>query len=97
VSHPPSLLDALPIYYLDCACTYFPSMKDDDPITAAYSYARLDAAHEGFVPVLVRADDETLWECLILNADPDSDGAEEHAFDPDRSEEHTSELQSRFD
>ena len=22
--------------YLDCECTYFPSMKDDDPIMAAY-------------------------------------------------------------
>ena len=80
----PSELACALMDYLDCACTYFPSMKDDDPITAAYSYARRDAAHEGFVPVLVRADDETLWECLILNADPDSDGAEEHAFDPDK-------------
>ena len=26
--------------YLDCECTYFPSMKDDDPIMSAYSYAR---------------------------------------------------------
>ena len=23
--------------YLDCECTYFPSMKDDDPIMSAYS------------------------------------------------------------
>ncbi len=26
--------------YLDCECTYFPSMKDDDPIMAAYGYAK---------------------------------------------------------
>ena len=26
--------------YLDCECTYFPSMKDDDPIRSAYSYAQ---------------------------------------------------------
>ena len=69
--------------YLGCECTYFPSMKDDDPIMAAYSYARRDAAHEGFVPVLIRADDETLLECLIMNADPahDADGC---TFDPDK-------------
>ena len=69
--------------YLDCECTYFPSMKDDDPIMAAYGYARRDAAHEGFVPVLIKPD-ETLWECLILNSDPDSDGGADYAFDPDK-------------
>ena len=69
--------------YLDCECTYFPSMKDDDPIMAAYGYARRDAAHEGFVPVLIKPD-ETLWECLILNSDPDSDGGKDYAFDPDK-------------
>ena len=26
--------------YLDCECTYFPSMADDDPIMSAYSYAQ---------------------------------------------------------
>ena len=51
--------------YLDCECTYFPSMKDDDPIMAAYNYAKRDSAQEGFVPVLIKADDETLLECLV--------------------------------
>ena len=59
--------------YLDCECTYFPSMKDDDPIMAAYSYAKRDSAQEGFVPVLIKADDETLLECLVMNADPEND------------------------
>ena len=59
--------------YLDCECTYFPSMKDDDPIMAAYGYAKRDSAQEGFVPVLIKADDETLLECLVMNADPDND------------------------
>lgn len=36
---------------------------------------------EGFLPVLI-AVDETLWEMLILNADPESDGAEDYGFDP---------------
>src|SRR5699024_8397618 len=51
---PSELAEAL-MEYLDCECTYIPSMKDDDPIMSAYSYARRDAAHDGFVPVLIRA------------------------------------------
>ena len=66
--------------YLDCECTYFPSMKDDDPIMAAYSYAKRDSVHEGFVPVLIKADDETLLECLVMNADPEND-ADYYEFD----------------
>ena len=65
--------------YLDCECTYFPSMKDDDPIVSAYSYARRDGAHEGFTPVLIRPD-ETLLECLVMNADPKND-ADCYEFD----------------
>lgn len=60
--------------YLDCECTYFPSMKDDDPIMAAYNYAKRDSAQEGFVPVLIKADDETLLECLVMNAGPENGG-----------------------
>ena len=74
--------------YLDCECTYFPSMRDDDPIMAAYSYARRDSTQEGFVPVLIKADDETLWECLMMNSDPDSDGEDDYAFDPDKVAEY---------
>ena len=66
--------------YLDCECTYFPSMKDDDPIMAAYNYAKRDSAQEGFVPVLIKADDETLLECLVMNADPKND-ADIYEFD----------------
>ena len=68
--------------YLDCECTYFPSMADDDPIMWAYEYAGKNAAHEGFVPMLI-AVDETLWECLMLNSDPAHEGDDDHAFDPD--------------
>ena len=66
--------------YLDCECTYFPSMKDDDPIMSAYSYAKRESVKEGFVPVLIRADDETLLECLVMNADPEND-ADIYEFD----------------
>ena len=59
--------------YLDCECTYFPSMADDDPIMSAYSYAKREGVREGFVPVLIQADDETLLECLVMNADPKND------------------------
>ena len=34
----PSDLAQAMMVYLDCECTYFPAMKDDDPIMAAYSY-----------------------------------------------------------
>ena len=76
---PSELAEAL-MEYLDCKCTYFPSMKDDDPIMAAYGYAKRDSAQEGFVPVLIKADDETLLECLVMNADPEND-ADFYEFD----------------
>ena len=66
--------------YLDCECTYFPSMADDDPIMSAYSYAKRESVKEGFVPVLIKADDETLLECLVMNADPEND-ADIYEFD----------------
>ena len=90
---PSELAEAL-MEYLDCECTYFPAMKDDDPIMSAYSYAKRDAAHEGFVPVLIKADDETLWECLILNSDPDSDGGDDYTFDPDKVAEYRKKMLS---
>ena len=76
---PSELAEAL-MEYLDCECTYFPSMKDDDPIMSAYSYAKRESVKEGFVPVLIKADDETLLECLVMNADPKND-ADIYEFD----------------
>ncbi len=84
----PSELAEAMMEYLDCECTYFPSMTDDDPIMSAYNYAKRESVKEGFVPVLIKADDETLWECLIMNSDPDSDGEDDYAFDPDNVEEY---------
>ena len=66
--------------YLDCECTYFPSMTDDDPIMSAYNYAKRESLKESFVPVLIKADDETLLECLVMNADPEND-ADIYEFD----------------
>ena len=65
--------------YLDCECTYFPSMADDDPIMSAYSYARRLGVREDFIPVLIKPD-ETLLECLVMNADPEND-ADFYEFD----------------
>jgi len=48
-------------------------MKDDAPIMSAYSYARRLGVREGFLPLLVKVD-ETLWECLIMNSAPASEG-----------------------
>ena len=69
----PSKLAKAMMKYLDCKCTYFPSMKDDDPITSAYNYAKRDGEYEGYVPVLIKIDD-TLMECFVMNSDPASDG-----------------------
>ena len=72
---------------LDCECTYFPAMKDDDPIMSAYSYARRLGVREGFIPVLIKADDETLLECLVLNADSENE-ADCYEFDLKTVEEY---------
>ena len=90
---PSDLAEAM-MEYLDCECTYFPSMTDDDPIMSAYNYAKRESVKEGFVPVLIKADDEILWECLIMNSNPDSDGEDDFAFDPDKVAEYRKKMLS---
>ena len=90
---PSDLAEAM-MEYLDCECTYFPSMTDDDPIMSAYNYAKRESVKEGFVPVLIKADDETLWECLIMNSDPESEGEDDYAFDPDKVAEYRKKMLS---
>ena len=34
--------------YLDCECTYFPSMADDDPIMSAYSLSLIHILFSAF-------------------------------------------------
>lgn len=79
--------------YLDSECTYFPSMADDDPIMSAYSYAQRLGVREGFVPVLIQADDETLLECLVMNADPEHN-ADFYEFDLKTVEEYRKKMLS---
>ena len=90
----PSELAEAMMEYLNCECTYFPSMTDDDPIMSAYNYAKRESVKEGFVPVLIKADDEILWECLIMNSDPDSDGEDDYAFDPGKVAEYRKKMLS---
>ena len=64
----------------DCSCEYFPPMTDDDPITAAYSYAARRGVRDGFVPVLIVPSD-TLWEILTMNAEAEKGAFEDYDFD----------------
>lgn len=86
---PSEVAEAL-MEYLDCECTYFPSMADDDPIMSAYSYAKRRGIKDGFIPVLIRADDETLLECLVMNSVPENDDCYE--FDLKAVEEYRKKL-----
>ena len=49
---------------------------------SAYSYAKRDSTYEGYIPMLIKVD-EILWECLIMNSDPDNDGADDYEFNSD--------------
>ena len=71
--------------YLGCNCTYFPPMTDDDPITAAYSYARRLGVREGYVPMLIVPSD-TLWESLTMNAEAEKGAFKDYDFDADAVE-----------
>ena len=70
----PNKLEKQLISYLNCPCLYFPPMKDDDPIYRAYHYHLLQGKEEGYVPVLIHAD-ETLMECLTMDFDADENFA----------------------
>lgn len=72
--------------YLDCECTYFPSMSDDDPIMSAYTYAQRLGVREGFIPVLVNVD-EGLWENIIGNSDPESESSDDYTFNREKVNE----------
>lgn len=69
--------------YLDCPCRYFAPTVDDDELVAAYHESASRGKVEGFVPMLVAAKDKTLWECLIMNSDEDSEGGEDYSFAPE--------------
>ena len=78
----PDVRAAALMSYLGCDCAYFPPMKDDDPIVAAYSYAARRSVRDGFVPVLIVPSD-TLWEILTMNAEAEKGTFEDYDFDAD--------------
>lgn len=81
----PSELAVAMLDYLDCECQYFPPMRDDDPITSAFSYAQRLGVREGFIPMLIKVD-ETMWECFVINSAPDSENADGFTFSPEQVE-----------
>lgn len=68
------------IDYLDCYCEVFEPMLDDEEINESYFSALEKGRKEGFFPVLIMPD-ETLWECLLMNSDPDRDQREDDGAD----------------
>ncbi len=72
----PSELAEQIIKYMDCPCEVFPPMENDAPIHEAYAKALEEGHKSGFTPVIITVD-ETLWECLCINA------GEENEDEPD--------------
>ncbi len=64
---------------------YFPSLKNDDPITAVYSYERRIGIREGYIPMLV-VPDENLWEQFLFNTDAETNDENEYSFDKEKVE-----------
>lgn len=74
-----ALVQAL-MKYLDCPCTYFAPMSDDDPLMEAFRDAQQRGKAQGFTPVIVAAGDETLMESLICSTNSEADG-DDYGFD----------------
>lgn len=55
------------IAYLDCPCEYLEEMEDDTQIWEAYKNALEEGKTKGYVPVLIRVDDNLL-DMVYINA-----------------------------
>jgi len=66
---------------LDCPCTYFPAMKDDDELVAAFRAAQERGKAEGFTPVIVSVSDDTLLECITQSMSSDLSGPDGYDVD----------------
>ena len=53
----PSALAQQMMTFLDCPCTYFSPVKDDEILQKAYKKALQQGKETGFTPVLVKVDD----------------------------------------
>lgn len=63
---------------LGCPCRVFQPGADAHSVMAAYREARARGEKEGFLPMLVAAEDETLLECLEMNPEDHGKTAEEY-------------------
>lgn len=72
---PTPLLQQMAVF-LDCPYQYVAPMEDDDPLMEAFDQAIERGKEEGFIPMII-CEDETLWECLLMNADPHSEQSAE--------------------
>lgn len=62
------------VNFLNCPCTYFAPMIDDQPLVDAYQEALEQSKKQGdFVPVFV-IPSETLLETLVMNSDESNEG-----------------------
>ncbi len=68
----PSALAQQMMTFLDCPCTYFSPVKDDEILQKAYKKALQQGKETGFTPVLVKVDD-ILFDCLLMNSDTENE------------------------
>lgn len=62
------------VNFLNCPCTYFAPMIDDQPLVDAYNQAWAESKEQGtFIPVFV-IPSETLLETLVMNSDESNEG-----------------------
>ena len=55
------------ITYLDCHCEFFAPMEDDTKIVETYQNALEEGKTKGYVPLLIRVDDNLL-DMVYINA-----------------------------
>ena len=63
----PSELAEAMMQYLDCECRYFPPMRDDTELCAAYRDARRDATDGGYVPMLIKMRQASNWTTIRIS------------------------------
>ena len=87
MSEPTTAIVSSVVNFLNCPCTYFAPMIDDQPLVEAYQKAWQESKElGGFIPVFV-IPSETLLETLVMNSDESNEG-EFYDFDSDCVDEY---------
>ena len=87
MSEPTTAIVSSVVNFLNCPCTYFAPMIDDQPLVEAYQKAWQESKDlGGFIPVFV-IPSETLLETLVMNSDESNEG-EFYDFDSDCVDEY---------